>query len=88
MWFRHGTSKLNITGTLKDWSCLDQIHTITAPTLLTNGVEDEAQDVAVAPFFQKVPHVHWVTLAKSSHMAHFEERERYLTFVGELLTEA
>jgi len=83
-----GASEFSITGTFKDWSCFDQIHTITVPTLLTNGAEDEARDVAVAPFFQKIPHVRWVTFAKSSHMAHFEERERYFTFVGEFLTEA
>ncbi|KAG1829641.1 hypothetical protein EV424DRAFT_1380455 [Suillus variegatus] len=45
---RNGTSEFTITGTLKSWSCLDQIHTITAPTLLTNGVMDEAQDACVS----------------------------------------
>ena len=85
---RLGPSTFTITGKLKDWTCLDQIHTITNPTLLTNGVDDEAQDVCVGPFFTRVPHVRWVTLAKSSHMTFFEERDRYFKIVGEFLTEA
>ncbi|KAG1829616.1 hypothetical protein EV424DRAFT_408376 [Suillus variegatus] len=33
-----GPSEFTITGTLKLWSCLDPIHTITTPNLLTNSV--------------------------------------------------
>ncbi|KAG6369584.1 Alpha/Beta hydrolase protein [Boletus reticuloceps] len=81
-----GPSEFTIVGTLKDWSCLDQIHTIDCPTLLTNGADDEAQDVAVQPFFTKIPKVRWVTFANSSHMAFFEERDRYFEIVGKFLT--
>ncbi|KAG2097494.1 proline-specific peptidase, partial [Suillus discolor] len=59
-----GPSEFTITGTLKSWSCLDQIHTITTPTLLTNGVMDEAQDVCVSPFFQRIPHVKWAQFSQ------------------------
>ncbi|KAF8427157.1 hypothetical protein L210DRAFT_3634476 [Boletus edulis BED1] len=83
-----GPSEFTIVGTLKDWSCLDQIHTIDCPTLLTNGADDEAQDVAVQPFFAKIPKVRWVTFANSSHMAFFEERDRYFEIVGKFLTGA
>ncbi|KAG8220688.1 proline-specific peptidase [Butyriboletus roseoflavus] len=85
MW---GPSEFTVVGTLKDWSCLDQIHTIDRPTLLTNGVDDEAQVVCMNPFFAKIPNVHWVTFAKSSHMAFFEEPDRYFDIVGRFLTEA
>ncbi|KAG8215326.1 hypothetical protein J3R82DRAFT_8918 [Butyriboletus roseoflavus] len=50
-----GPSEFTIVGTLKEWSCLDEIHTIDCPTLLTNGVDDEAQDVCVASFFDNDP---------------------------------
>ncbi|KAH7884132.1 proline-specific peptidase [Phlebopus sp. FC_14] len=83
-----GPSEFTIVGTLKDWSCLDKIHTISNTTLLTNGVDDEAQDVCVQPFFLKIPKVRWVTFAKSSHLAFFEEQERYLEIVGKFLTDA
>jgi len=83
-----GPSEFTIIGTLKDWSCLNQIHTIRCPTLVTNGVDDEAQDICQEPFFNKIPTVRWVTFAKSSHLAYFEERERYYSIVGKFLTGA
>jgi len=83
-----GPSEFTIIGTLKDWSCLDQIHTINVPTLLTNGADDEAQAVCVEPFFAKIQKVRWVTFANSSHMAFFEERDRYFELVGKFLTNA
>jgi len=82
-----GPSEFTIIGTLKDWSCLDQIHTIKCPTLLTHGEDDEAQDVCQAPFFQKIEKVRWVTFASCSHMAHFEQRDRYFEIVGKFLTD-
>ncbi|KAG1861488.1 hypothetical protein C8R48DRAFT_762409 [Suillus tomentosus] len=50
-----GPLEFDFTGTLKSCSYLDQIHTIATP--LTNGVMDEAQDVCVSHFFQRILHV-------------------------------
>ena len=55
------------------------------PTLLTNGVYDGASDAAVAPIFQALSKVKWATFAKSAHMPHWEERERYMQIVGDFL---
>jgi L-proline amide hydrolase len=74
------------TGNLKDWSAIEEAHKITAPTLLINGKYDEVQDVAVAPFFEQIAKVRWVTLEQSSHMGHFEERTRFMEIVGGFLS--
>ena len=42
--------------------------------------------MAIVPWFQRIRKVKWVRLEKSSHMGHFEERERYMQFVGDFLT--
>ncbi|KAJ6521622.1 hypothetical protein DFH09DRAFT_938902, partial [Mycena vulgaris] len=34
------------------------------------------------PFFRESPHVKRVTFTESSHMPHWEERERYMEVVG------
>ncbi|KAJ7753607.1 proline iminopeptidase [Mycena maculata] len=81
----NGPSEFHITGPLKDWSMLKDAHKIVVPTLLTNGRYDEAQDSTVMPFFASIPHVKWVTFAESSHMPHWEERERYMSIVGSFL---
>ncbi|KAF7315973.1 Proline iminopeptidase [Mycena indigotica] len=81
----NGPSEFYITGPLKDWSILDDAGKIQTPTLILNGRYDEAQDIVVAPFFESIPRVKWVTFAESSHMIHFEERERYMQVVGDFL---
>jgi hypothetical protein len=49
-------------------------------------MQDEAQDVCVAPFFEKVPKVKWVQFL-GSHITWLEnEKERYFRIVGEFLT--
>lgn len=55
------------------------------PALLINGLHDEARDSVVAPWFQRIPKARWITFPYSSHMPHFEERERYMQVVGEFL---
>ncbi|KAI0259603.1 proline-specific peptidase [Gloeopeniophorella convolvens] len=81
-----GPSEFNITGSLKTWSVLDKIDKIGYPTLLLNGVDDEAQDECVLPFFEKLPKAKWVQFTNSSHTAFFEEKDRYLQVVGDFLT--
>ena len=83
---RFGVSEFSINGTLKDWSVVDRLHTITCPTLIINGVDDEAQDECVAPFFTEIPQAKWVQFAKSSHMPFFEEPERYSQVVRDFLS--
>ncbi|KAJ7649294.1 proline-specific peptidase [Mycena rosella] len=83
----NGPSEFYITGSLKDWSTIRDAHKINVPTLLLNGRYDEAQDMVVAPFFLEIPHVKWVTFAESSHMSHYEERERFMEVVGSFLVE-
>jgi L-proline amide hydrolase len=70
---------------LKDWTIIEDAHKISVPTLLLNGRYDEAQDSVMAPFFREIPHVKWVGFAGSSHMSHFEERERFMEVVGNFL---
>jgi L-proline amide hydrolase len=81
----YGPSELDPTGPLKDWEGHSTAHKIDVETLLINGRYDEVQDVTVEPWFHKIPKVKWIQLEKSSHMGHFEERERYMHFVAVFL---
>ncbi|KAI9697147.1 MAG: hypothetical protein M1820_007882 [Bogoriella megaspora] len=82
---QYGPSELKSTGNLKDWEGYSEAHKISVPTLLINGRYDEVQDIAVAPWFMNIPKVKWIQLEKSSHMGHYEERDRYMQFVGAFL---
>ena len=70
---------------LKDWSVVDRVHLITAPTLLCSGRFDEATPATVQPFFDNIPDVRWEIFENSSHTPHLEETEQYLKTVGSFL---
>ncbi|KAF8837469.1 proline-specific peptidase [Paxillus ammoniavirescens] len=79
-----GTSEFNTNGTLKTWSTIDRLHSITCPTLVANGAEEGAQDFVVAPFIERIPKVKWVKFAKS-HCPFWEDREYYFKTIGDFL---
>jgi pimeloyl-ACP methyl ester carboxylesterase len=82
---RFGPSELTVTGTLKDWVGWTNAHLINVETLLINGRYDEVQDIAVAPWFKKIPRVKWMVLDQSAHIHHFEERHRCIGAVASFL---
>ncbi|KAJ7065985.1 proline iminopeptidase [Mycena belliarum] len=55
------------------------------PTLLINGEHDYLTDSVCEPFFWGIDRVKWVKFAHSSHTPYWEERERYMTVVGEFM---
>ena len=74
---RLGRAVFQTGGTLKDWSIVDILHKICYPTLLLSAPLDEVQPITVLPWFRNIPKVKWVEFVKSTHLAHFEEPERY-----------
>ncbi|KAI0802644.1 Alpha/Beta hydrolase protein [Xylaria sp. FL0064] len=81
-----GPSEFVIVGSFKDWEGWQDAHKIEAETLLLNGRYDEATDQCIKPWFDHIPKVKWVTLENSSHMSHFEERDRFIQLTGEFLS--
>jgi pimeloyl-ACP methyl ester carboxylesterase len=72
---------------LRNWEGWSKAHLINVPVLLLNGRYDEVQDISMKPWFNNVAKVKWVTFEQSSHMAQWEERDRYMDVVGEFLTD-
>ena len=83
----NGPNEFFCIGTLRDWSVVDRVHMITAPTLLCSGRFDEATPGTVQPFFDSIPDVHWEIFENSSHMPFVEEPELYLGVVEAFLAE-
>ncbi|KAF1967819.1 prolyl aminopeptidase [Bimuria novae-zelandiae CBS 107.79] len=80
-----GPSEILATGSLKDWEGYSTADRIKSEVLLINGRYDEVQDLAVTPWFHAIPKVKWLHLEKSSHFGQWEERKRYIKFVGAFL---
>ncbi|HEY5092243.1 MAG TPA: proline iminopeptidase-family hydrolase [Acidimicrobiales bacterium] len=83
----NGPNEFFCIGTLKDWSVVDKVHAISAPTLLCSGRFDEATPGTVQPYFDNIPDVRWEIFENSSHMPFVEEPEHYLAVVEGFLAE-
>ncbi|MEV8633013.1 proline iminopeptidase-family hydrolase [Streptosporangium sp. NPDC051023] len=81
----NGPTEFHVVGTLRDWSVIDRLHRVTAPTLLVSGRHDEATPRTVQPFADHIPDVRWQIFEHSSHMPHIEEEELFLQVVGSFL---
>ncbi len=83
----NGPNEFHVIGTMKDWSIVGRLSTITAPTLLISGRFDEATEACVQPFADEIPDVRWRIFEQSSHMPHVEEREACMAEVAAFLDE-
>jgi len=81
----NGPNEFFCIGTLRDWSVVNEVQFIQAPTLLLSGRFDEATLATVEPFFERIPEVRWEIFEKSSHMPFVEEPERYRAVVEQFL---
>ncbi|MGH3733861.1 MAG: proline iminopeptidase-family hydrolase [Acidimicrobiales bacterium] len=84
----NGPNEFYCVGSLRDWSVVDRIANITAPTLLLSGRHDEATPATVQPFFDHIPDVRWEIFEDSSHMPFVEETDRYVEVVDAFLSSA
>ena len=69
------------------WNIVSKLHTIRVPTLVLNGAHDFETDLVCAPFLEHIEGSRWVKFENSSHMMHWEEREKYMSVVDGFLDE-
>lgn len=77
----NGPSEFYVIGTIKDWDRTDRLSEIRVPTLITSGRYDESTPTINEVLHNGIAGSEWVLFEQSSHMAHVEERERYLAIV-------
>ena len=81
----NGPSEFQCIGTIRNWSIIDRLDRIEVPTLLISGRHDEATEVVVQPFNDRIPDVRWTIFENSSHLPHIEETEAFLTLVDDFI---
>ena len=72
-------------GSLENFSVIELLPKISAPTLIINGEFDMCQDICIKQYFYLVPRSKWIHLDGCSHMPFFEDRDRYMQIVHEFL---
>lgn len=82
MW---GPTEFRCVGTLKDFDVMDQIATVTTPSLFTCGYYDEATPETTRRCSEMMPDSEFVVFSNSGHVSHLEESERYLQVTADYL---
>lgn len=82
----NGPTEFHVIGTMKDWSIIDRLPKIIAPTLAFRGAYDEATPECVAPFWELIRDVRSHVFPNSSHMPHVEEKAACMAVVENFLT--
>jgi proline-specific peptidase len=83
--YRYGPSELYITGNLRNWTIIPELHKIKVPTLLINADMDEAQDVTMQPFSDNIKDSKWIKMKNAAHFSHVDKREEYIQHVQSFL---
>jgi proline iminopeptidase len=85
MW---GPNEFYMDGNLKDYDRSGDLRRIAVPTLCSCGGVDEAAPDTVRWYASLTPNAEFEVYENSAHMPYWEEKERYLSVVGDFLRRA
>lgn len=83
----NGVNEFFVTGTMKDWTVIDRLPQVAAPTLVVAGEFDEATPETWAPFVERIPDVRQHVEPDASHCSHLEHPEAILGLLAAFLAE-
>ncbi|WP_229768117.1 proline iminopeptidase [Sulfodiicoccus acidiphilus] len=81
----NGPNEFTITGTIRNWDVTERLDTIRVPTLITVGKYDEVTPKVAEVIRSKIRGSELVLFERSSHMAMWEERERYIEVLSDFI---
>jgi len=81
----NGPSEFHVVGNLRDWDIVSRLPEIKISTLVTSGRHDEATPLIAETVHRGIHGSEWVVFENSSHLAHIEEADRYMTVLDEFL---
>ncbi|MDX1890585.1 proline iminopeptidase-family hydrolase [Mycolicibacterium sp. 050158] len=81
----NGPNEFHVVGTLGDWSIVDRLPQITAPTLVVAGEFDEATPATWQPFVDLIPNVESHVFPDTSHCTHLEKPEEFRGVIADFL---
>ncbi len=81
----NGPNEFHVIGTLQEWSVVERLDQITAPTLVVAGEFDEAVPATWAPFVDRIPDVSSHVFPGASHCTHLEQPEEFREVIDAFL---
>ncbi|WP_246224187.1 proline iminopeptidase-family hydrolase [Mycolicibacterium anyangense] len=81
----NGPNEFHVVGTLRDWTIIDRLPNISAPTLVIAGEFDEATPATWAPYVEHIPGAVSHVFPNTSHCSHLENPEGFRAVVAAFL---
>jgi proline iminopeptidase len=81
----NGPTEFMVVGGLRYWDVSDQLPKISVPTLVTCGKYDEVSPKEAVRIHRGIRGSKLVVFENSSHLAMWEEREKYIRVLGKFL---
>jgi L-proline amide hydrolase len=83
----NGPNEFHVLGTLRNWSIIDRLDRIVAPTLVIAGEFDEATPATWAPYVERITDTRSHVFADASHCSHLEKPEEFRAVVAAFLAD-
>ncbi len=83
----NGPNEFFIVGTLRPWSVVEEVRSISVPTLVVAGEHDEATPKTWAPFAENIPGARVHVFEGASHCSHLEQPAEFRRVIGVWLAE-
>jgi L-proline amide hydrolase len=83
----NGPNEFHVVGTLGDWSIIDRLDKVIAPTLVIAGEFDEATPATWQPYVERIAGARSHVFPDSSHCTHLEKPQEFRAVIGAFLAE-
>ena len=74
-------------GNLKDFEYLDKLRTVSTPSLIISGVDDECTPLVAKSMYDRLPDPQWELFAFSKHMPFLTEHDKYMQLLRSWLSD-
>ena len=83
----NGPNEFHVVGTLRDWTIVERLPDISAPTLVVAGEFDEATPATWQPYVERIPGARGHVFAGCSHCSHLEKPEEFRAVIAAFLAD-
>jgi L-proline amide hydrolase len=83
----NGPNEFHVIGSLRDWSIVDRLPAVTAPTLVVAGEFDEATPATWQPYVERIAGARSHVFPGASHCTHLEQPGEFRAVIAAFLTE-
>lgn len=83
----NGPNEFHVLGTLRDWTVIDRLERIVAPTLVVAGEFDEATPATWRPYADRIADARSHVFEDASHCTHLEKPQEFRAVVAAFLAE-